>query len=69
MKITVESIMSGKRKMPIGAIIALAIIKAISKLNCKLKCCCNSTCNQQAEEEETEVKWVDDKHIVRSQMV
>ena len=63
--------MSDQKKLPIIAVIALAIIKAISKLNCKIKCCCNSTCNQQAEDKirTKEVEWSDDNNIIRSQMV
>ena len=46
---------SNNKRMPVVAIIALAIIKAISKLNCKIKCCCNSTCNQSATDDDSNI--------------
>ena len=36
--------MSNTNKTPIGAVIALALIKMIAKLKCKLTCCCQSSC-------------------------
>lgn len=57
--------MSNENKTPIGAVIALALIKMISKLKCKLTCCCQSSCTSKPDTgEELEVPELSDVHQI-----